>query len=138
MAELTKERFKKVESDRFDKDVISRPTISYWGDAWRRLKKKPCSDVFSGIVGCLCHYDDYWPIHPGTGFYFRKWYAEKSRDRLRSSGLALTIWAAICFQESGWEPVYRSLWRLSVRRFRLWLAVFTVELWHITAESWMK
>lgn len=41
MAELTKKSFKKVEPGRFDSDVISRPTISYWGDAWRRLKKNP-------------------------------------------------------------------------------------------------
>lgn len=53
MAELTKERFKKVESDRFDKDVISRPTISYWGDAWRRLKKNPVA-MFSLALLIAC------------------------------------------------------------------------------------
>ena len=53
MAELTKERFKKVASDRFDKDVISRPTISYWGDAWRRLKKNPVA-MFSLVLLILC------------------------------------------------------------------------------------
>ena len=50
MAELTKERFKKVASDRFDKDVISRPTISYWGDAWRRLKKNPVAMFSLGLL----------------------------------------------------------------------------------------
>ena len=53
MAELTKERFKKVAPDRFDKDVISRPTISYWGDAWRRLKKNPVA-MFSLVLLILC------------------------------------------------------------------------------------
>ena len=50
MAELTKERFKKVASDRFDKDVNSRPTISYWGDAWRRLKKNPVAMFSLGLL----------------------------------------------------------------------------------------
>mgnify|MGYP000441184062 CR=1 FL=1 len=107
MAELTKERFKKVESDRFDKDVISRPTISYWGDAWRRLKKNPVAMFSLALLVACVIMTIIGPYIRGLDFISVNG-TLKTRDRLRSSGLALTIWAAICFQESGWEPVYRS------------------------------
>lgn len=74
MAELTKERFKKVASDRFDKDVISRPTISYWGDAWRRLKKKSCGDVFACIIDFMYYHDDCRSVYSRLGFRFGKWH----------------------------------------------------------------
>lgn len=45
MAELTQKNFKRVEKGRFDSDVISRPTVTYWQDAWRRLKKNPIAMV---------------------------------------------------------------------------------------------
>ncbi len=39
MAEITKEMFKRIDVDRSQAEVIARPSISYWKDAWRRLKK---------------------------------------------------------------------------------------------------
>lgn len=39
--EFTKKSFEKVDRSRFDSDAIVRPTITYWQDAWRRLKKNP-------------------------------------------------------------------------------------------------
>lgn len=39
MTELTKNSFKPVEIDRSQSEEITRPSISFWKDAWRRLKK---------------------------------------------------------------------------------------------------
>ncbi|MGI6017964.1 MAG: ABC transporter permease [Marvinbryantia sp.] len=52
MAELTKEKFKRVDRSRFDTDAIVRPTVTYWQDAWRRLRKNPIA-VFSMILLAL-------------------------------------------------------------------------------------
>ena len=49
MAELTKEKFRPVDRSRFDSDAIVRPTVTYWQDAWRRLRKNPIA-VFSMIL----------------------------------------------------------------------------------------
>ncbi len=39
MALLSKDKFKILGCDDIDSDLMVRPTISYWADAWRRLKK---------------------------------------------------------------------------------------------------
>lgn len=39
MAELTKEKFQIIGCDNADADKICRPNITYWQDAWRRLKE---------------------------------------------------------------------------------------------------
>lgn len=49
MAELTKDKFKRVDRSRFDSDAIVRPTVTYWQDAWRRLRKNPIA-IFSMIL----------------------------------------------------------------------------------------
>ncbi|WP_461205547.1 ABC transporter permease [Clostridium sp. DL1XJH146] len=38
-------RFTKLDKSGFDKEVISRPSLTYWQDAWRRLKKNVLSMV---------------------------------------------------------------------------------------------
>lgn len=53
MAELTKNSFSRVEAGRFDSDVINRPTVTYWQDAWRRLKKNPIA-MCSLVMLVLC------------------------------------------------------------------------------------
>ena len=53
MAELTKEKFRPVDRSRFDSDAIVRPTVTYWQDAWRRLRKNPIA-VFSMILLLAC------------------------------------------------------------------------------------
>ena len=53
MAELTKEKFRPVDRSRFDSDAIVRPTVTYWQDAWRRLRKNPIA-VFSMILLLTC------------------------------------------------------------------------------------
>ncbi|WOO37663.1 ABC transporter permease [Anaerocolumna sp. AGMB13020] len=41
MAVISQNSFKRIEKDRFGSDLILRPTITYWQDAWRRLRKNP-------------------------------------------------------------------------------------------------
>ena len=38
---LTADKFKRVGYTKEEAERIDRPTISYWQDAWRRLKKNP-------------------------------------------------------------------------------------------------
>lgn len=41
MTELTKDKFKIIGYSQEEANKIERPTISYWQDAWRRLRKNP-------------------------------------------------------------------------------------------------
>ena len=38
---LTADKFKRVGYTKEEAERIDRPTISYWQDAWRRLRKNP-------------------------------------------------------------------------------------------------
>lgn len=49
MADLSMEKFKRVDRSRFDSDAIVRPTVTYWQDAWRRLRKNPIA-IFAMIL----------------------------------------------------------------------------------------
>lgn len=51
--ELTKKNFQRVPQSRFDSDAVTRPTVSYWGDAWRRLKKNPVA-MFALLLLAFC------------------------------------------------------------------------------------
>ena len=39
--EITKEMFERIPKNREDAELIVRPSISFWQDVWRRLKKNP-------------------------------------------------------------------------------------------------
>lgn len=45
MAEITKEMFKPIDIDRKQSEKIASPSMSYWQDAWRRLKKNKLAMV---------------------------------------------------------------------------------------------
>lgn len=45
MTELNRNMFKIIGSDDADSNLIVRPIITYWQDAWRRLKKNPTAMV---------------------------------------------------------------------------------------------
>lgn len=45
MTELNKDMFEVIGCDNLNSDAIVRPTITYWQDAWRRLKKNPIAMV---------------------------------------------------------------------------------------------
>ena len=39
--QLTESDFKRISNERLDAEAIARPSITYWQDAWRRLKQNP-------------------------------------------------------------------------------------------------
>ncbi|MGN0314904.1 MAG: ABC transporter permease [Fusicatenibacter sp.] len=47
---LTPDKFKVVGFSQEEANRIERPTISYWQDAWRRLKKNPVAMVSLGVL----------------------------------------------------------------------------------------
>ncbi len=53
MAELTPDKFKIIGFSQEDANRIDRPTISYWQDAWRRLKKNPVAMASLIVLGIL-------------------------------------------------------------------------------------
>ena len=53
MAALTPDKLKIVGFTQEDANRIDRPTISYWQDAWRRLKKNPVAMASLAVLGLL-------------------------------------------------------------------------------------
>lgn len=47
---LTKEMMEPVDAELLNGDVVVRPNISYWQDAWRRLKKNPMAMAALGLL----------------------------------------------------------------------------------------
>jgi len=63
---LDKNKFRIVGCSDADADVINRPNITYWGDAWRRLKKNPiamASLIFLIIMIFMCVFGPYLTPH---------------------------------------------------------------------------
>ena len=53
---ISQDMWERVEMSTLDKEVISRPSLTYWQDAWRRLKKNYLSMIglfFIIIMGLL-------------------------------------------------------------------------------------
>ena len=53
MAALTTEKFKVIGYTEEDANRIDRPNISYWQDAWRRLRKNPIAMGSLVVLGIL-------------------------------------------------------------------------------------
>ena len=53
MAVLTPDQFKIIGHNQEDANRIDRPTVSYWQDAWRRLKKNPIAMASLVVLGIL-------------------------------------------------------------------------------------
>ena len=86
MAELTPDKFKVIGYSKDEANRIDRPTISYWQDAWRRLRKNPvamsalvvlCLLVVMVIVGPLIKGYDYETmnvslknLYPSSDYWF--------------------------------------------------------------------
>lgn len=51
--ELTPDKFEMIGCCEEEANTINRPTISYWQDAWRRLKKNPVAMVSLGVLVVL-------------------------------------------------------------------------------------
>lgn len=50
---LTKEKFERIGFTEGEAERMERPAVSYWQDAWRRLKKNPVSMVSLVVLGIL-------------------------------------------------------------------------------------
>ena len=44
MSEINKEKFVFIEQTENNSEKMYKPSITYWKDAWRRLKKQSCND----------------------------------------------------------------------------------------------
>ncbi|MCY6356405.1 ABC transporter permease [Clostridium sp. ZS2-4] len=69
MAELNKDMFEIIGCDNQDSDAIVRPNITYWQDAWRRLKQNKVaifSMILLAIVAVMCAIGPYITKHPYT------------------------------------------------------------------------
>ena len=53
MAALTPDKFKIIGYTQEEANRIDRPTISYWQDAWRRLRKNPVAMASLVVLGLL-------------------------------------------------------------------------------------
>lgn len=53
MVDLTPDKFKIIGFSQEEANMINRPTISYWQDAWRRLKKNPVAMTALVVLGLL-------------------------------------------------------------------------------------
>lgn len=54
MAELSKDKFKIIGCDNLDAEGILRPSMTYWQDAWRRLKKNKVAIVSLILLAIMC------------------------------------------------------------------------------------
>lgn len=50
MTKIEKEEFELIGCDNQNADMITRPNITYWKDAWRRLKKNPVAMIALGVL----------------------------------------------------------------------------------------
>ncbi|GAA0775729.1 ABC transporter permease [Clostridium subterminale] len=53
MAEFSKEKFQIIGCDNLDSEGILRPSMTYWQDAWRRLKKNKVAMVSLVLLGLI-------------------------------------------------------------------------------------
>ena len=87
-------------SDQGEGDVILRPSLNYWQDAWRRLRKNPVAIlaiVMLAALAVMC------VVGPGmTGYdYDAVSLSEKMRVLRRSIGLGPIRWEGICLPGYG-------------------------------------
>ena len=100
MAALTPEKFKVIGYTEEDANRIDRPTISYWQDAWRRLRKNPIAMGSLVVLGILLVMVIIGPHIKGYDYVSMN-IAEKNQDVSSKSGLEPTTWDVTSSQESG-------------------------------------
>ena len=86
-------------SDQDEGDVILRPSLNYWQDAWRRLRKNPVAIlaiVMLAALAVMC------VVGPGMTGYDYDAFRKKMRSPRRTTGLGPIRWEGICL------PVYGS------------------------------
>ena len=100
MAALTPEKFKVIGYTEEDANRIDRPTISYWQDAWRRLRKTRSQwDLL--LCSAFCFVMVIIGPHIKGYDYVSMNIAEKTRAYRQNTGLEPTTWDVTSSQESG-------------------------------------
>lgn len=100
MAQLTPEKFKVIGFSQEEANRIDRPTISYWQDAWRRLKKNPVAMVSLVVLGLLVVLVIIGPYIRGYD-YIAMNVVDKNKGSSAQYWFAPITWDVICFHESG-------------------------------------
>ena len=67
-ADIPAEKFKIIGTDDFSGDVIARPKVGYWADAWRRFKENKIALVALGIMIVLIFMVIFGPAISGYNF----------------------------------------------------------------------
>lgn len=75
---LTADKFKRVGYTKEEAERIDRPTISYWQDAWRRLKKNPVAMASLVVLGLILIMVIVGPYIRGYDFCFKECKREES------------------------------------------------------------
>ena len=80
---LTADKFKRVGYTKEEAERIDRPTISYWQDAWRRLKKNPVA--MASLVGLIL-------IMVIVGPYIRGYDFVSKNVKEKNQGMSAKYW----------------------------------------------
>ncbi len=83
--ELLEDDFKIIGSNLADSDKIVRPAITYWQDAWRRLKKNPVAMISLFVLIIVALLAIFAPIMTGWDLYM----VDPTNKNLEPSGLHL-------------------------------------------------
>ena len=81
MAALTPEKFKVIGYTEEDANRIDRPTISYWQDAWRRLRKNPIAMGSLVVLGILLVMVIIGPHVKGYDYVSKYWFGTDNLGR---------------------------------------------------------
>lgn len=68
MAELTKEKFRIVGIDKNKAEQITRPNLTYWQDAWRRLKRNKVAMISLCVLVVIILFCIIQPIIAGDKY----------------------------------------------------------------------
>ena len=82
---LTADKFKRVGYTKEEAERIDRPTISYWQDAWRRLKKNPVAMASLVVLGLIL-------IMVIVGPYIRGYDFVSKNVKEKNQGMSAKYW----------------------------------------------
>ena len=66
--DIPAEKFQIIGTDDFSADVIARPKIGYWADAWRRLKENKIALIALIVLLILVFMVNFGPMISGYSF----------------------------------------------------------------------
>jgi hypothetical protein len=98
MEKIKDSRFELVDSSKLNSEVVVRPNISYWKDAWRRLKKNPVAMGALFVLIGLILMSVLAPIIRNMDY---ETVVRKIYHQIQNFGLVVMEWEEICLQEFG-------------------------------------